>query len=448
MLLSTMNGFRRVVLWRWAAHRHLQGCRKSGIHNCMALLGMGRRHARPVDVLVEVPWLWGFRHAFPGNLAQRSHHTFGLLSPGRLRWLLVGGRLQVHVRKNPFPAPSHPLQVANPRIPARGDSSASEPHSDSEFDLVRHEGKVFLDRISGAAIITHTATLEQKTLPADHDWLLTFVDGFGALSADTSDQVLLLEHRLDKRLYFNESAGFVIVPDGASSLTGATSLSQWQRSYSEYTTTWSSSSLFADISLPFFRLSYPRQGSSWFVDPSCFYKLLSMTSYMGQASKWVFESMNRWSTMLQKYGMRDQVMKSSAGVSAQEAPDISRFLPRPALSLRATLCVLWRWSCGSAKDGGLRAEEGRTKALSLAMAMIDGIVRTELPENVDITIDFNLDWKIMRPRPQVMKDPLVLHLSPGGHLDISRVAGHRRGGRDAQERREEQMVRLLERLGH
>lgn len=269
-----------------------------------------------------------------------------------------------------------------------------------------------------ADIITHIGTLEQKTLPGAHRWQLTFVNGFGAASSETSDEVLLLETWLDKQVYVNESSGSVILPDGASSISAATSLMQWQRR-SEYTTTWSSSSLFGDFSMPFFRLSYPRQGSTWFVDAACFYKLLSMTSFTGQASKRVFKSTGRWASMLQKYGMLEHVVKSSAGVSAHEPPDAERFLPRLAVSLRAAFGLRWRWSSRDANDGGLRNEEGRAKALSLAMAMVDGVVSTEIPEKIDITIDFNLDWKVRWPRPQIMKDPMRLHRSPGGHLDIT-----------------------------
>ena len=98
--------------------------------------------------------------------------------------------------------------------------------------ICKHEGVTFLDQApDGCFVVTHTQTLECKRVPADHDWMLVFEDGMGALCSQSTEQVIFLDDWLDFNLYMKNGTETMIRSDGSG--RGSRSLIQWQRSYEE-----------------------------------------------------------------------------------------------------------------------------------------------------------------------------------------------------------------------
>lgn len=313
----------------------------------------------------------------------------------------------------------HPQAEDTADVPLAAASSDSFGRESSSLELMPHDGQVFLDMTPGGLVVTHMQTLASKLAPSGHHWQLQCDDGFAALSAPTTDEVVLLEEWLTLQLYANAAGELVVMPLGGASCASARSLKVWMTSYTGFSGIWASETLFPDLTLPMFRLDFPRQGSSWWFDALSFFKLLSLNSYMGQASKWCFESAPSWLRLLARYGMQRQVMRSTQGLSSAPGLDDDRFLPKPAVSLRGMLCLLWRWASCSAQNGGLRADTARAKAMALALALVDGILSVELPTPFVITFVFDAAWGCRSPRPPISDGASSqCEVTPEGLLDI------------------------------
>lgn len=71
------------------------------------------------------------------------------------------------------------------------------------FELIPHDGSVFLDPLPGAQpagqVLTHVETQQKIPLPANESWTLAFDEtGYGALVEDGTEVVRLLEDCLTK----------------------------------------------------------------------------------------------------------------------------------------------------------------------------------------------------------------------------------------------------------
>lgn len=159
----------------------------------------------------------------------------------------------------------------SPRGCVKSDSVAS-PRKDGavshqgDLDLVLepHEGVVYLDATPLGQVITNTLTLERKQCPPEDVWELTFVEGYGALAASTSDRVLLLEDWLEFNIY--RKGQHLIILSSDRSLATARNLNTWQRSYEEIGVKFTSGATIGEVSLGAYLLQRPRQGSTIYIE--------------------------------------------------------------------------------------------------------------------------------------------------------------------------------------
>ena len=179
--------------------------------------------------------------------------------------------------------------------------------------------------------------------------------------------------------------------------------------------------------MPAIKLSWPREGSVFFLDIQPFYEKLKMTGYDGLGSKWCYDCIPGWTKALAAYNMGGQILKSNVSTKREEVLSrVDRFLPRPAFSVRAGLCLLWRWSKDSVQHGGIRHGVARNLALNYAINMTQDICNRppELPV-FKLTIEFTEDWTDSHPRPHVPVHPMTFEVSDDGYctMDLSEWAG-------------------------
>lgn len=258
--------------------------------------------------------------------------------------------------------------VAAPATP-EGDGK-----SESTMELAPPWRCCFLDEDErGRWFVTDLRTLETKLCPA-RQWVMTFDDdGFGAITC---------------------------------------------MAYSQWFVYVRGSKLLGEVSLPSFKLDFPRQNSTWFIESGALYSLLQLKCYSGEVSKWVYESMSSWLRCTGEYGMRDQAMRSIQGLGAEAAiVDSMRVLPRPAMSLKALLCLLWRWCGCNAQQGGLKGQDSKGCAHSLVFSVMQGICQADLGSPFEVCIFLDAKWECSWPRPQ-KGDCLVFLVSTDGRMDV------------------------------
>lgn len=99
--------------------------------------------------------------------------------------------------------------------------------------------------------------------------------------------------------------------------------------------------------------------------------------------------------------------------------DVVRFLPRPSLSLGALLCLLFRWFGLSAQQGGLRSLGSRHRALSLALALLEGIAVVEGVSAFELSISFDASWACRLPIPTKLVDSMSFVVGKRGFIGVS-----------------------------
>lgn len=127
-----------------------------------------------------------------------------------------------------------------------------------------------------------------------------------------------------------------------------------------------------DLKLDAFLIRWPRGGRCILWQPFTLYAVVGMTSYSGQPSKGVWESIPRWRRTSEEVGLVGHLFKSS--VSTQQSTALAscdQFLPYPALTTIAYLFLLLRLSRGSARKGWLRPVEKRGRLWTLLVSFLD-----------------------------------------------------------------------------
>lgn len=119
--------------------------------------------------------------------------------------------------------------------------------------------------------------------------------------------------------------------------------------------------------------------------------------------------------------MFGQVLKSTVSVGVSDGMnDPDRFLPKPALSFRAMLVLLWRWATSVPALGGLRERRSKDLALQCAMSVVEAIcaAAAECGKFV-VSIDFCKDWTCKAPRPELLTNALHFPVDAECKMDIS-----------------------------
>lgn len=301
--------------------------------------------------------------------------------------------------------------------PAEG--QGAQP-ADDMLELDPHRGHCFLgEDEQGRFFVTDVRTLESKPCPVGQGWVLTFDEnGFGAVTSTDADDVLVLEDWLGQSVYQNSSGAKVVMRKSRPS--SLRPIAAWKQGYEEWSIICRGSAMIGEARLPCFKLAFPRQDSVWFVECGALYPMLQLKCYSGEASKWVYESMASWLKLTGDYGMRDQAMRSIQGLGVDPAmSDTMRFLARPAMSLKALICLLWRWSGSPPQLGGFRADVSKGLALSLARRLLEGICGADTGVPFDIPVSFDARWECNFPRPSKLSDGIVFIVDSAGRMDVS-----------------------------
>ncbi len=271
---------------------------------------------------------------------------------------------------------------------------------------------------NGQQLLTHNITLRRQPVPSDNGpWKLVFDGDFGCIIGANGDTICL-EDYLSRQLYTTE-AGMMWVVEVSVVDGTAVHAHPWNltRKMQTYEATVAKVSLdFGSIELPIYKLAWPR-GSfhvCWEMQP--LYRLLGLTTYKKEPSKWVYTMMPQWEQRLKELGLEGHFLHSNSGLSREQAAvDANKFLPGSSATTLAFVATLVRWAGCSARQGGLRSGHAKSRARSL----LDGLVRGCLGK-FSLTLSVTLAFEYCWPRPDVTPEfVLRLPVCDKGLVDVS-----------------------------
>ena len=284
--------------------------------------------------------------------------------------------------------------------------------------LMAHEGHVWVDDVNGGQVLTHCLLQERWPLPAGgQPWSLVFVDGFGCLVSDTTDQVLFLEEWLPEQVWLQGSEMIVVqkvVKNGKAGLLQF-SLNARMREHQVRSCKLVVGDCEFDIGV--FTITRPRASGRLLWSLYGIYHKLGLTSYFGQPSKWAYNSYEAWQKILSPMGYSNCIVKGWAGLDPQEAmASTDRILPTPAITSAGFLILCCRWGCSTSRRGGLRDR----KAQAMALDILKTLVKATTKRQFQIKLQLSLDWEFRWPRPDMEgASTLTLVVEPSGLVDLS-----------------------------
>ena len=135
------------------------------------------------------------------------------------------------------------------------------------------------------------------------------------------------------------------------------SLSTKRQEHEDMTITIKAGPTKQDHSMDCHFLRWPRQFCRMWVSAFGIYKLLGLTSYVGVPSKWVWNMKAKWVEACRSVGLEKSHILGSAQAFGPNVDRDLNFLPSPALSLGALICLLSKW--GGAVPLSRKAVSGR-----------------------------------------------------------------------------------------
>ena len=292
------------------------------------------------------------------------------------------------------------------------------PRHDLALSLLPHRGCVFLDQTPEGQVVTHTLCLRRQTLPVEGGpYELEFDDdGFAAAVGTGEDDFLLMEEWLSRQAYRSDSGETYIVEQTTEiGRSRPWSLSQMQRDFTSFSAKLQASG--AEYEFTLFKLAWPRCGSRMLWSCHEFYKHIGLQSYKGQASKWVYESLEAWTGLLREAGLKDTFVRGCANLSPAEAlASTEHFLPTTGMTSAAVLVLLCRWCAASVMKGGLRQAPARKQAQRLLTGLVQGACA--LPWEMEVQLMY--DWRVTWPRPAMHGEAQMrLKCCRGGRLEVA-----------------------------
>lgn len=284
------------------------------------------------------------------------------------------------------------------------DASESSPSPPAGLALAPHTGRLFLDRTSATTLqLTDLVTQERKLLSGD--WHLFFDEGSerGALMqpSDTNDpRVLLVEDLFKYDIAVCPKGERYLVSDG-NIRSAQVSLDVLMSRYSLAVVKLQVGSVSAEVDIDTFVMRRPRPGGmSIFWDAHRLYRLLGLSSYAGQPSKWAFHSLASWNKALTLFAGDHILMSKHANTSdstLHKVPFHNRCLPTMAMSSLALLLLISRWAFAAVSSGGLRDDKARDAAAELIQSLVRQACHRGKPEEIEVVVV--KDWACRWPRP-------------------------------------------------
>jgi hypothetical protein len=131
------------------------------------------------------------------------------------------------------------------------------------------------------------------------------------------------------------------------------------------------------------------------------YKSLGLTTFSGQASKWVFQSRKSWNSFFEDLGMTSLLVFSShnnnSDANREARPCYERCLPTPSCSSMGLLALLLRFANFFEERGGLEGPDQRAMARMLLRKFLEKSYMS--PTYLEIPLSLENKWKCRWPAP-------------------------------------------------
>lgn len=264
------------------------------------------------------------------------------------------------------------------------------------LEALTHEGNVAVESLTGGRHrVVHLVTLERRDLPATHGSWHLVVDNEGYGCVYDSEGVcapILLEDLFSRRVYVSGEHPLLVIERSAAGGERAWSLSDRMRECEALNVTFKAGATIAAHTIRCWLVSWPRQGRRFFFSALGMYRMLVLRCFQRVASKWVYESFERWASWLRTLGFRPNHIQLSCLSTNDASANSSNFLPTPCLSSVGMVGLLARWCSSSLAKGGLREPASR----AAASALLDGVLRSScrclIAGSMTIEVRFVLNW--------------------------------------------------------
>jgi hypothetical protein len=204
---------------------------------------------------------------------------------------------------------------------------------DDLCDVLSHDGRIFADQsLDGAWWLIDTLTLEVRRLPDSASWdLIVHPDTGRAVAVSASEDVIIVDEFMMKNMYKQPISGELVLcetkADGTFSQKVFSGMSLKMRE--------ATLSLKAGNSIAFFDMSvyvFLREraaGSRLFFNIMALYRVLCLSQYKGQATKWFYQQQKSWLKRLVLVLGAGHIVASNACSGLDDSvPFAQRCLPR------------------------------------------------------------------------------------------------------------------------
>lgn len=298
-------------------------------------------------------------------------------------------------------------------------SGGDEDNDEVDLVMVPHASYVVLcDRPDGLQSVVHLGTHEHLLLPADAGRFSLLFDesGFGVLVADDAGRNLVVEDIFKRAMYQREGDGALFVHEAG--VERIWSLTDKRRQYRSARVVWSYG-VGHQACLQAFALVWHRQGFSLAWSLVALYKLVGLTCYKNQPSKWFYESQCAWSQHFGFLGFSEGLMKSVHGEASDDggSSDVP-FLPTPCATTGAFVALLVRFLHHSPQKGGLR-QDLRAHVRSLLQGLIVSLASKRGASNFELPVHVTQTWLYRWPPSESTPADFKLQVDTAGKIDLS-----------------------------
>ena len=254
-----------------------------------------------------------------------------------------------------------------------GEEDIGEPVEDGDLALVPHKQHVHLSSGPHGQVLTSDVILRSMVVQKSErggQWHLIFdEEGFGGLCSPSEDEVIALEE-LDMTQLYQDDAGMLWMgPDSQGGKPMC--LTRKMQEFSSLKLKVRCSMPIGEIEVKVFQLARPRRRSRYMWPIQQFYKHLQLSTFKGEPSKWVWQTIPKWVARLLEYGVEDAFVKSVNSKAAEATrTSTDAFLPDHSFTTHAVLHWLWTFAFCTTKKGGLNAGDSKAHATKLWTALV------------------------------------------------------------------------------
>ena len=300
-----------------------------------------------------------------------------------------------------------------------------------DWEIAPHEHNVVIDRPfdSDGTFVFHRISGERVTLPACASWDILFdEDGAGSLF-DTSDRhpCILIEDIFTRQVYKTRDGEYMAVVKGSMpfqcfSLSDNMRRKQMVTFEMKVAPSWSVQQW--DVCF----IDMPRQRCRFMWNAHGLYTNLGMDTYELQPSRWFYNSADAFESYIQKRGLRDNhIFKAAHGNRRARPGDEPHFMPWPAVTTTALLCLLCRFATQTPQtQQSARAQMLPTAARYDLQSLLSGCLCTRGTVQFQVQVRFVKAWDDQWPASWATPPDIVLTVDNAGMVDLTPWADHLR----------------------